>query len=189
MSNEMKVTDRRWWVRGESDAPPEVPSLKPTMLEELEARIAEKDLEIQQLLSKYRGASDEFEQARARLRKEITKDVERSRRSVIVSFLEVLDNLDRALDVGAGPGPDPRIDSFVQGVALVRQQFISTLEGLGVTRVDPMDQPFDPAKHEAVSTVPAPAPELDGRVIGVVRPGYVMGEDVLRPAQVAVARS
>ena len=185
MSNEMKVTDRRWWVRGESDAPPEVPSLKPTMLEELEARLAEKDLEIQQLLTKYRGASDEFEQARARLRKEISKDVERGRRSVIVSFLEVLDNLDRALEVGAGPGAE----SFVQGVALVRQQFISTLEGLGVTRVDPMNQPFDPAKHEAVSTVPAPSPDLDGRVIGVVRPGYVMGDDVLRAAQVAVARS
>ena len=185
MSNEMKVTDRRWWVRGESDTPSEVPSLKPTMLEELEARIAEKDLEIQQLLTKYRGASDEFEQARARLRKEITKDVERSRRSVIVSFLEVLDNLDRALEVGAGPGSE----SFVQGVALVRQQFISTLEGLGVMRVDPMNQPFDPSKHEAVSTVPAPSPELDGLVIGVVRPGYVMGDDVLRPAQVAVART
>jgi molecular chaperone GrpE len=71
----------------------------------------------------------------------------------------------------------------------VRQQFISTLEGLGVTRVDPLNQPFDPAKHEAVSTVPAPSPELDGHVIGVVRPGYVMGEDVLRPAQVAVART
>ena len=183
--SEMKVTDRRWWVRGESDAPTEVPSLKPTMLEELEARLAEKDLEIQQLLTKYRGASDEFEQARARLRKEISKDVERGRRSVIVSFLEVLDNLDRALEVGAGPGAE----SFVQGVALVRQQFISTLEGLGVTRVDPMNQPFDPAKHEAVSTVPAPSPELDGRVIGVVRPGYVMGDDVLRPAQVAVART
>jgi len=189
MSNEMKVTDRRWWVRGESDSPAEVPSLKPTMLEELEARIAEKDLEIQQLLTKYRGASDEFEQARARLRKETGKDVERGRRSVIVSFLEVLDNLDRALEVGAGPGPNPGIDSFVQGVALVRQQFISTLEGLGVTRVDPLNQPFDPARHEAVSTVPAPSPDLDGRVIGVVRPGYMMGEEVLRPAQVAVARS
>lgn len=181
----MKVTDRRWWVRGESDGPAEVPSLKPTMLEELEARIAEKDLEIQQLLAKYRGASDEFEQARARLRKEISKDIERSRRSVIVSFLEVLDNLDRALDVGAGPGAE----SFVQGVALVRQQFISTLEGLGVTRFDPLNQPFDPTRHEAVSTVPAATAGQDGQVIGVVRPGYLMGEDVLRPAQVAVART
>ncbi len=180
---DMKVTDRRWWVRGESDAPAEVPSLKPTYLEELEARIAEKDLEIQQLLQKYRGASDEFEQARTRLRKEVGKDVERGRRSVIVSFLEVLDNLDRALAVGAD-----RNDPFVQGLSLVRQQFIATLEGLGVARVDPMGQPFDPAQHEAVSSAPAASAELDGRVIGVVRPGYVMGDDVLRPAQVAVAR-
>jgi molecular chaperone GrpE len=181
--SDMKVTDRRWWVRGESDAPPESRTLKPTVLEELEARLAEKDLEIQQLLQKYRGASDEFEQARARLRKEVGKDVERSRRSVIVSFLEVLDNLDRALEVGAG-----RADAFVQGVSLVRQQFLATLEGLGVTRVDPMGQPFDPAAHEAVSAVPAAAPEQDGLVVGVVRPGYVMGDDVLRAAQVAVAR-
>ena len=180
--SDMKVTDRRWWVRGESDGPAEVPSLKPTVLEELEARIAEKDLEIQQLLQKYRGASDEFEQARARLRKEVGKDVERGRRSVIVSFLEVLDNLDRALTVGDG-----RTDPFVQGVALVRQQFIATLEGLGVMRVDPMGQPFDPARHEAVSTVPAASPDQDGLVVGVVRPGYVLGDDVLRPAQVAVA--
>jgi molecular chaperone GrpE len=180
--SDMKVTDRRWWVRGESDAPAESALQKPTVLEELEARLAEKDLEIQQLLQKYRGASDEFEQARARLRKEVGKDVERGRRSVIVSFLEVLDNLDRALAVGDG-----RADPFVQGVALVRQQFIATLEGLGVTRVDPMGQLFDPAKHEAVSTVPAASPDQDGLVVGVVRPGYVMGEDVLRAAQVAVA--
>lgn len=183
---DMKVTDRRWWARGETDATPtEEPRLKPTLIEELEARIAEKDREIQELVSKYRGASDEFDQARARLRKEIQKDVERSRRSVIVSFLEVLDNLDRALQAAGGTTSD----AFVQGVALVRQQFLATLEGLGVTRVDPVGQRFDPLLHEAVSTVPASSPDQDEVVVGVVRPGYLMGEDVLRPAQVAVARS
>jgi len=182
--SDMKVTDRRWWARGENDtAPSEEPRLKPTLIEELEARIAEKDREIQELVAKYRGASDEFDQARARLRKEIQKDVERSRRSVIVSFLEVLDNLDRALQAGATTS-----DPFVQGVAMVRQQFLATLEGFGVSRVDVAGQPFNPALHEAVSTVPASSPDQDDIVIGVVRPGYLMGEDVLRPAQVAVAR-
>jgi molecular chaperone GrpE len=182
--SDMKVTDRRWWARGEHDpAPSEEPRLKPTLIEELEARIAEKDREIHELVSKYRSASDEFDQARARLRKEIQKDVERSRRSVIVSFLEVLDNLDRALEVGAN-----KSDALVQGVALVRQQFLATLEGLGVARVDPLGQRFDPLQHEAVSTVPAASPDQDDVVIGVVRPGYLMGDDVLRPAQVAVAR-
>jgi len=182
--SDMKVTDRRWWARGDGDpAPSEEPRLKPTLIEELEARIAEKDREIQELVAKYRGASDEFDQARARLRKEIQKDVERSRRSVIVSFLEVLDNLDRALQAGAASS-----DPFVQGVAMVRQQFLATLEGFGVIRVDVAGQPFDPALHEAVSTVPASSPDQDDIVIGVVRPGYLMGEEVLRPAQVAVAR-
>ena len=181
---DIKVTDRRWWASEEQrETAPEEPRLKPTLIEELEARIAEKDKEIQDLVAKYRGASDEFDQARVRLRKEIQKDVERSRRSVIISFLEVLDNLDRALEAGASKADDP----FVQGVALVRQQFIATLEGLDVTRVDPAGQPFDPAFHEAVSTVPAQSPDQAGMVVGVVRPGYRLGDEVLRAAQVAVA--
>jgi molecular chaperone GrpE len=185
--SELKVTDRRWWAKGagaaEGDAA-EAPKLKPTYIEELEARLAAKDAELQQILAKYRSASEEFDQARARLRKEVTKDVERGRRSMLVSFLEVLDNLDRALAAaGEARGADP----VVQGVALVRQQFLATLEGFGVTRVDPTGQPFDPARHEAVTSVAA-AGVADGQVVGVIRPGYLIGEEVLRAAQVAVAR-
>ena len=182
--SDLKVTDRRWWARGdESAAPSEEPKLKPAYVEELEARIAAKDAELQQLLAKYRGASDEFEQARARLRKELSKDIERGRRSLIVSFLEVLDNLDRALEAAADRADDP----FVQGVALVRQQFLTTLEGLGVRRLSPVGRPFDHAVHEAVATVAAGAGAAPGTVVGVVKPGYLIGDDVLRPAQVAVA--
>jgi molecular chaperone GrpE len=182
--SEIKVNDRRWWARADGAAVgAEEPRLKPSYVEELEARIAEKDLEVQQLLAKYRGASDEFDQARARLRKEVQKDVERSRRAVLVSFLEVLDNLDRALDAGRDRGGDP----FVQGVALVHQQFLSALQELGVTRVDPMGELFDPARHEAVTTLPATAGVVEGQVVGVVKPGYVIGDEVLRPAMVAVA--
>jgi molecular chaperone GrpE len=184
--SDMKVTDRRWWAKGEEAASAaEEPRLKPKYIEELEERLAAKDAELQQILSKYRGAAEEFDQARARLRKEVTKDVERGRRSMLVSFLEVLDNLDRALAVAGDRAGDP----LVQGVSLVRQQFLSTLEGLSVRRIDPLGQPFDPATHEAVSTVAASAAAPDGQVVGVVRPGYAIGDDVLRPAQVAVARS
>ena len=182
--SDLKVTDRRWWARGEETASaPEEPKLKPSYVEELEARIAAKDGELQQLLAKYRAASDEFDQARARLRKELSKDVERGRRSLITSFLEVLDNLDRALDSAAGRTDDP----LIQGVSLVRQQFLSTLEGLGVTRLSPLGQPFDPSRHEAVTTVSASTETPAGTVVGIVRPGYLIGDEVLRPAQVAVA--
>jgi molecular chaperone GrpE len=182
--SEMKVTDRRWWARGGQEgeaAATEEPKLKPSYVEELEARLASKDAELRDLLLKYRSASEEFDQARARLRKEVSKDVERGRRALIISFLEVLDNLDRALDA-AGDRTDP----FVQGVALVRQQFLVTLEGLGVTRLEPMGLPFDHAQHEAVATLAA-GDATSGTVVGVVKPGYVIGDEVLRPAQVAVA--
>lgn len=184
MSEDLKVTDRRWWARQEAgDTPAEEPKLKPKYVEELEAQIADKNLEIQQLLTRYRSANEEFDQARARLRKELSKDVERGRRSMLVSFLEVLDNLDRALEAAAGRAEDP----VVQGVSLVRQQFLSTLEGFGVTRLNPMGQAFDPARHDAVSRVEASPGAPAGTVCGVVKPGYLIGEDVLRPAQVAVA--
>ena len=184
--SELKVTDRRWWARSE-DAPgaasSEEAKLKPTYVEELEARLASKDAELRELLAKFRGASEEFDQARARLRKEVTKDVERGRRSLIVGFLEVLDNLDRALAAAGDRADDP----FVRGVSIVRQQFLATLEGLGVQRVESVGSPFDPARHEAVATVTAPDGTAAGTIVGIIRPGYLIGEDVLRPAQVAVA--
>jgi len=183
--SDLKVTDRRWWVRSEGEAPPEEPKLKPTYIEELETAIATRDRELQELLTRYRGAVDEFEQARARLRKEVAKDVERGRRSMLVSFLEVLDNLDRALDAAG----DRQDDAFVQGVSLVRQQFLTTLAGFGIERIDPLGQPFDPARHEAASTVSASEAAPDGHVCGVIRPGYVMADEILRPAMVAVARA
>lgn len=183
---DLKVTDRRWWARGETAEadPGDEPKLKPTYLEDLEARLESKDRELHDLLARHRAAVDEFEQARARLRKEMSKDVERGRRSTLVSFLEVLDNLDRALEAAGD-----RDDAFVQGVSLVRQQFLATLAGFGVERVDPLGEPFDPARHEAVTMLDADASRPDGLVCGVIKPGYVIADDVLRPAMVAVARS
>jgi len=180
---ELKVTDRRWWAReAASETPAEEPRLKPTYIEELESRLEAKDAELQELLTKYRGASEEFDQARVRLRKEISKDVERSRRAVLISFLEVLDNLDRALAAGSERPDDP----VVKGVALVQQQFLSTLEGLGVSRIDPEGESFDPTRHEAVTRVAPSDGVPDGRIVGVVRVGYLIGDEVLRPAMVAV---
>ena len=181
--SELKVTDRRWWAKApnESGEIEDEPETRPSYVVELEQKVAAKDEEIQRLISEYKSASSEFEDARARLRKELSKDVERGRRSLIVSFLEVLDNLDRALEA-AGDRTDP----FVQGVALVRQQFLTTLDGLGVRRLEPMGQLFDHAQHEAVATVAAGS-TAPGTIVGVVKPGYLIADEVLRPAQVAVA--
>jgi molecular chaperone GrpE len=184
----VKVVDRRWWVNQDSgEAPREDTrgSGKPTYVEELEQRLAEKDRQLQETLSKYRTAASEFEDARLRLRREISKDIERSRRDILAEMLDVLDNLDRAID-SARQGSSP--DALMQGVEMVRRQFLAKLEGFGVKRIEAEGSPFDPTLHDAVTTVPA-APEQDGLVIGTVRCGYKIGDEVLRPAAVAVAKA
>lgn len=188
-NNDIKVVDRRWWAREDATAAEteESGSFKPTYVEELEQRLAEKDKQIQEYLTRYRAAANEFEEVRTRMRRDQAREIDRGRRVIITELLEVLDNLDRAVDA-ARQAPE-KVDTLLQGVELVRTQFLSKLDGFGVTRVDPLGQPFDPARHEAVSTVPAADPLQDGTVVGVVRPGYVAGDEVLRPAMVAVARA
>jgi molecular chaperone GrpE len=182
----VKVVDRRWWARGDDGGAPVERSSKPTYVEELEQQLAEKDRIAQEYIAKYRQAAAEFEESRLRLRREIAKDVERGRREILADLLDVLDNLDRALEA-AQSNPSP--EALLQGVEMVRRQFLSKLEGFGVKRIDAAGVEFDPSRHEAISTVPAARPEDDGRVVGVVRHGYTINDDVLRPASVAVAKS
>ena len=185
----IKVIDRRWWANTDNSASTPssdaAPSLKPTYVEELEAQVAEKDRLAQEYIAKYRQAASEFDEMRIRLRKEISKDVERARREVLSEILEVVDNLDRAVDAAAQA---TSVDAVLQGIEMVRRQFLSKLEGVGVTRIETTAQAFDPTLHEAVTTVPAASPDQDGRVVGVVRHGYRIGQEVLRPAVVAVGK-
>jgi molecular chaperone GrpE len=185
----VKVVDRRRW-REDGEANPaaaEPRPLKPTFVEELEQRLAQAEKQTQDTLTKYREAAHEFEDARARMRKELAKEAERNRRDVLAGFLEVVDNLDRAIDAAHKAGT-VATDPLLHGVQMVRQQFLSKLEGFGVKRIESEGLPFDPLLHEAVTTVPAPDAASDGRILGVVAQGYRIGDDVLRPALVAVGK-
>jgi molecular chaperone GrpE len=185
----VKVVDRRWWARtDESDDAAVDRSAKPTYVADLERRVAESEKQAQEYLAKYRQASQEFEDARARMRKELAKDAERSRREVLVSLLDVVDNLDRAIDAAKRAGKNAG-DPLLQGVEMVQQQFLARLDAFGVKRIDAQGAPFDPLLHEAVTTVPAPDASSDGRVMGVITHGYRIGDEVLRPALVAVAKA
>ena len=189
----VKVVDRRWWANQDANAAGAAggasQSLKPTYVEDLEQKLAQKDKELQEAIAKYRGAAGEFEESRARLRREVSKDIERGRREILADLLDVVDNLDRAVDAARSSTGGDKLDSLIQGVDIVRRQFLAKLEGFGVRRIESEGQPFDPAVHEAISAVPASAAAPDGTVVGVVRHGYRIGDDVLRPASVAVAKS
>ena len=187
----VKVVDRRWWANQdakEGGTAARSSSLKPTYVEELEQQLAEKDKQLQDAIARYRGAAGEFEESRARLRREISKDIERGRREILADLLDVVDNLDRAVDAARASTGGDRLDALIQGVDIVRRQFLAKLEGFGVRRIESDGQPFDPSVHEAISAVPASDSAPDGTIVGVIRHGYRIGDDVLRPASVAVAK-
>jgi molecular chaperone GrpE len=154
-------------------------------VEELEQRLAEKDRTLQSYVEQYRSAAQEFEEARARARRDVAREVERGRRTMLVDLLEILDNLDRALDAARESAAAERL---VQGVAMVSQQFTTLLQGHGIIEIEALGAPFDPHLHEAVATVPASEGQEGDRVAGVIRRGYRIGDEVLRPALVAVTR-
>jgi molecular chaperone GrpE len=184
---QVRVVDRRWWARGDTDeSGGDSRVRKPSVIEELERQLADKAAQLQSILIDHRRALDEFEQVKARIRRDTSREVERGRRSAIAEFLDVLDNLDRAIAAAAA---NPADSALLTGVRLVRDQFLSKLQGLGVSRLEAIGQPFDASRHEAISTAPVSDPAQDGTVVAVVKEGYAIGEDVLRPASVVVGKA
>jgi molecular chaperone GrpE len=192
---QVRVVDRRWWARkdGDSEQPDDRGARKPSYVEDLERQLAEQGAQLQAFTADHRRALDEFEQARLRFRRDVAREVERGKRFILVELLEVLDNLDRAISAarsGTSPtsGSNEALDNLTRGVELVRDQFLGKLGAWGVERVTALGVPFDAARHEAVTTTPVEA-EQDGLIVAVMKEGYAIGEEILRPASVVVGKA
>lgn len=104
--------------------------------------------------------------------------------AVIARFLPVLDDFERAMK-DAPPGDD--IKQWVDGMALIQRKLQTIAENEGMTRIEAEGAMFDPNFHEAV-THDASENHTEGQIIEVLRQGYRMGDRVLRPALVRVAK-
>ena len=148
----------------------------------LQARAAELEKRIAELENLWRRALADADNLRKRHAREIERLRDQERAEAARDWLPVLDNLDRALDhAGTDPG------AIIEGVRAVRDQAVELLSRLGYPRRDDLGARFDPARHDAVASIPSPgAPP--GTVVEVVHPAYGDGDHQLRPAQVVVAR-
>lgn len=156
----------------------------------LETQIAELETQAAALKDKYLRAHAEMENTRRRAE----KDVADARNFSIAGFardmLAVADNLGRALaavDPALREAADNTLKTLLEGVELTNRELAKTLEKHGVRLLDPMDQKFDPNFHQAMFEIPddtVPA----GTVKQVVQPGYAIGDRVLRPAMVGIAK-
>ena len=128
------------------------------------------------------------------LRKRTAREVADARVYGITGFardvLDIADNLQRALDAvpaEAKASADPGLKALIEGVELTERSLLNTLEKNGVKKFDPAGEKFDPNFQQAMYEVPDPSVP-PGTVVQVVQAGYTIGERVLRPALVAVAK-
>jgi molecular chaperone GrpE len=122
----------------------------------------------------------EFENYRRRTRQEQGRAEQNGKREVILAFLEVMDDFDRALlHVGEAP------DAVADGLRLIHQRFSDILHSSGVTPFDSEGKPFDPTVHEALTVIDSHG-EQSGTVYTEHRRGYMMSGELLRPARVSV---
>ena len=126
----------------------------------------------------------DFDNFRKRTRREVS-DAERiAREDLLRELLPVFDNLERASQHAVG---STDFQSLADGIQIVMRQFADTLAKLGVERVATVGLPFDPAVHEAVQQVES-ADLPPGSIAQELLAGYHVGERLIRPAMVVVAR-
>jgi molecular chaperone GrpE len=105
-------------------------------------------------------------------------------------ILAVADNFARAIEAcpkEAREDASPQVKSVIEGVEATERQLLATLERHGVKQVDTSDGKFDPHFHQAIAEVPAEG-RPPGTIVNVIQTGYVIGDRLLRPAMVTVAR-
>ena len=103
---------------------------------------------------------------------------------IIKKYLMVLDDLDRAMKLRPA---DVEATSWTNGIDLVYRKFQNILDQEGIKRIPAETEEFNPNRHEAITYEDSPE-HSSGQIIGVVQEGYTLGERVLRPARVRVAR-
>jgi len=128
------------------------------------------------------------------LRRRTDKEVADARTYGVTNFardiLAVADNMERALkalDDEIRTKADAGLKALLDGVELTERELIKVMEKHGVRRLEPAGQKFDPNLHQAMLEVPDPSVP-SGTVVQVMQPGYTIGERVLRPALVGIAK-
>lgn len=194
---QLKVNDRR---RFDSQGNPrlEAPEAAPQAREEpprkepaaagedserLRAELEAARRKVDELARAYQALDRDREDFKQRLLRERERMLEVERGNVAQLLIEAVDELDLSL-MASGE----EHSSLARGVRMIRDNILRKLEGSGVERLALVGQPFDPHLAEAADMELTPHPEQDHQVLQELRAGYRLGERVIRPARVRVAR-
>ncbi|HVS45680.1 MAG TPA: nucleotide exchange factor GrpE [Verrucomicrobiae bacterium] len=151
--------------------------------DDLSTELAAANAKAEENYNKFLLAMADFENYKRRMERDNAALYTAYRRGLLERFLPVIDNLERALQF------DATSDGLRGGVEQTLKGFESILFGQDVRAIDVAGKPFDPRIAEAIGTAPADDGIDDDTVVAIAQKGYTIGDELLRPAQVIVAKS
>jgi molecular chaperone GrpE len=147
-----------------------------------DAEIAKLATDLSELRQTLMRRQADFDNYRKRIEKERAEDAKRHTARVIEGLVPVVDGFEHALAAHR----EAEYENYRKGFELIYKQLVDNMTRLGVERIDPLGQQFDPHLHQAMDRTETTAHE-DGTILQVFQPGYVFHGRVLRPAMVRVA--
>jgi molecular chaperone GrpE len=185
-SPQFRVIDKRHFAgiddAGTAQGPVEETPRFPTYVEELKARLTETE---RRFTEKARLVDEEISRIKTRLETEHQRRLELEKQELLLPFLDVLDNLERALQAADAGGSK---QDLAEGLKMIAGLFRARLRQHAIEPLEVANLPFDPNLSQAVGVVSVSDAAQDGIVVEEVLPGYRMGESLVRPAQVRVGR-
>lgn len=166
-----------------SDNQQNEPAKEPTVEDAAADKIEELEEKFKSLNDSYLRLMAEFDNYRKRTVKEKADIIKNASERVITDFLPIVDNFERAL---ASMETAEDVAAVRQGVVLIYDQVMGMLKDNGVTPIETENLPFDTEFHEAITTIPAPTPEMKDKIIDCTTKGYKMNDKVIRHAKVVV---
>jgi molecular chaperone GrpE len=148
-------------------------------------KLAEAEARYKEVNDKYLRLYAEYDNFRRRTAKEKIDMIMSAGVDVVLSFLPVLDDLERALSHHKDKENDDD-KSLIEGLEVICKKLKKVLDAKGIKEMEAQGVVFDPELHDALSNVQAPKHELKGKVLDVVEKGYMMNNKVIRHAKVVV---
>lgn len=134
---------------------------------------------------KYLRLMADFENYKRRTAKERIELIQTAGKDVIVSLLDVLDDIDRA-EKQMKTTDD--VEQIKQGIQLVFNKIRNTLQAKGLKPMESVQTDFDVEKHEAITEIPAPTKDMKGKVVDEIQKGYYLNDKIIRFAKVVVGK-
>lgn len=154
-------------------------------LEQLQEKCKALDEERQKLFEQLQRLGADYANYQKRTTRQISEAVAQEKRKVLRAWLSSLDNLEHALtSVTSETGPGA-LSKVLEGMRLIYDHMLEALKGQGVRKMEPLGKPFEPDMHEALMKRTEEG-QKDNIVLEVHQSGYMLGDDVLRPAKVVV---